>query len=54
MAGGLPFPEDMSQNQIARIEAKQAFEELRREAADFPEMTLDEINEEIRLYREGK
>lgn len=32
---------------IARTQAKEAFTELRRLAADVPEMTLDEINAEI-------
>ena len=31
----------------SRAEAKNAFHELRRQAADIPEMSLDEINAEI-------
>ena len=38
------------------MDGKEAFLKLRRmaEKGKFPELTLDEINEEIRLYREGK
>ena len=38
------------------MDGKEAFYELRKmaEKGKFPELTLDEINEEIRLYREGK
>ena len=35
----------------SRAETWQAFEELRRQAADVPEMSLDEINEEIATVR---
>ena len=35
-----------------RANAKQAFKELRVQATDVPEMSLDEINEEIRGTRE--
>ena len=35
----------------SRAEAWQAFEELSRQAADVPEMSLDEINEEIATVR---
>lgn len=37
-----------------RVEAKKAFEELRKQAADVPEMSLDEINEEIKMLREER
>ena len=36
---------------VTREKAAQAFHELRRQAADVPEMTLDEINEEIAAAR---
>lgn len=40
---------------ITRTEAKKAFYELRKQAADVPEMLLDEINVEIMTVRsEGK
>ncbi len=37
-----------------RLEAKKAFEEIRAESQNYPELTLDEINEEIRLAREER
>ena len=36
---------------ITSAEAKNAFYELRRQAADVPEMSLDEINAEIMAVR---
>ena len=36
---------------ITRTEAKKAFYELRKQAADVPEMSLDEINVEIMTVR---
>ena len=36
---------------ISRAEAWQAFEELRKQAADVPEMSLDKINAEILAVR---
>lgn len=36
---------------ITRTEAKKAFYELRKQAADVPEMSLDEINAEIMAVR---
>lgn len=36
---------------ITRTEAKKAFYELRKQAADVPEMLLDEINVEIMTVR---
>lgn len=36
---------------ITRVEAKNAFYELRRQAADVPEMSFDEINAEILAAR---
>ncbi|MGN0162738.1 MAG: type II toxin-antitoxin system RelB/DinJ family antitoxin [Candidatus Ornithomonoglobus sp.] len=47
MMRGIPFETRLPQNVITRAEALSAFEELRRQAADVPEMTLDEINAEI-------
>ena len=35
----------------SRVEAKNAFHELRKQAADVPEMSLDEINAEISVVR---
>lgn len=43
----LTLPEQI----ITRTEAKNNFYELRRQAADVPEMSLDEINAEISAAR---
>jgi len=56
-ARGLPFPATMAPTAITRSEALKAFEELRAQAADVPEMSLDEINAEIaaaRAERKGR
>lgn len=47
MVKGLPFEATLPEQMITRTEAKNAFYELRRQAANVPEMTLDEINAEI-------
>ena len=47
MSRGIPFPTRLSENVVTRSEALDAFEQLRLEAANTPEMSLDEINEEI-------
>lgn len=44
---GLPFEARLPDNAITRSEALNAFSALRQQAADVPEMTLDEINGEI-------
>ena len=48
---GLPFPATMPEKQITSEEALNAFASLRSQAADIPEMTLDEINAEIDAAR---
>lgn len=48
---GIPFPTKLPETTVTRREALDAFDEMRRQAADVPEMTLDEINEEIRAAR---
>lgn len=48
---GLPFEATLPEKTITRAEAKNAFYELRRQATDVPEMTLDEINAEILAAR---
>ena len=56
MVKGLPFEVKLPEQTITRTEAKNAFHELRKQAADIPEMSLDEINAEImavRLERKG-
>lgn len=44
---GLPFEATLPETAITRTEALKTFAELRKQAADVPEMTLDEINAEI-------
>lgn len=51
MVKGLPFEATLPDQTITRTEAKNAFYELRRQAADVPEMSLDEINAEISAIR---
>lgn len=51
MVRGIPFDTRLPETAITRTEALNAFEELRRQAADVPEMTLDEINAEISAAR---
>lgn len=56
MVKGLPFEATLPEQVITRVEAKNAFHELRQQAQDIPEMTLDEINAEImdvRAERKG-
>ena len=48
---GIPFPTRLPETVVTRREALDAFDEMRRQAADVPEMTLDEINAEIRAAR---
>lgn len=51
MEKGLPFEANLPSNYVTHQQALEAFEELRRQAADVPEMRLDEINDEIALMR---
>ena len=51
MVRGLPFPAVLPDNKMTRAEAQRAIDGLRAEAADLPEMTLDEINAEISAVR---
>ena len=51
MIKGLPSEATLPESTITRAEAKHAFYELRRQAADVPEMSLDEINAEISAVR---
>lgn len=54
MVKGLPFEAMLPEDTITRAEAKKAFYELRKQAADVPEMTLDEINAEILAVRKER
>lgn len=52
----IPFEIEMSEKDESFEKGRQAFFEIRRQAEEglFPDLTLEEINEEIRLAREGK
>ena len=52
----IPFEIEMTENDTIHEEGRRAFMDIRKmaEQGAFPDMTLDEINEEIRLAREGK
>lgn len=54
MVTELPIEATLPELTITRIEAKNVFYELRRQAADVPEMTMDEINAEISAIREER
>ena len=43
--------QEISEKDISRINAWNAFQNLRRQAANLPEMSLDEINAEIAATR---
>lgn len=49
---GIPFEMTIPEEIISGEEAKRAFEEMRMQAKGNSKMTLDDINEEIKLARE--
>lgn len=51
MVRGVPFDVRLTENTVTRAEAMRAFDDLRAQASDLPEMTLEEINEEISAAR---
>lgn len=51
MVKGLPFEATLPETMITRADAKKGFYELREQAADLPELSLDEINAEISAVR---
>ena len=51
MVRGLPFPAVLPETRMTRAEAQKAIDDIRAEAADLPEMSLHEINEEINAAR---
>ena len=51
MVRGLPFPAVLPEERVTRTEGKRAFEELRREAAELPELSPEEIDAEIAAVR---
>ena len=51
---GIPFSTKLPETMVTRSEARNAFDQLRQEAANTPELSLDEINEEIMAARAEK
>ena len=51
---GFPFQVKIPENRISHSEALTAFNELREQAKDIPEMSLEEINAEINSVRAEK
>lgn len=51
MVKGLPFDVRLPENTVTRVSALKAFEELHAQAKNLPEMSLDEINDEISAAR---
>ena len=51
MVKGVPFDVRLPENTVTRAEAMRAFEDLRAQASDLPELTLEEINAEIAAAR---
>ena len=51
MVRGLPFPAVLPEARMTRAEAKRAIDEIRAEAANLPDKTLEEINAEINASR---
>ena len=54
MVRGIPFETVLPESKVTRAEGLAAFEELRKQAADVPEMTLEEINAEIADTRKNR
>lgn len=54
MVRGIPFETVLPESKVTRAEGLTAFEELRKQAADVPEMTLEEINAEIADARKNR
>lgn len=48
---GLPFEATLPKSVVTRADGLRAFYHLREQAAELPEMTLDEINKEIAEVR---
>lgn len=51
MVNGIPFEIRLPENTVTRTEAMRAFDDLRAQASDLPELTLEEINAEIAAVR---
>ena len=51
MVRGLPFPAVLPEKRMTRAEARAVIEDMRQEAEDMPEMSLEEIDAEIAAAR---
>jgi len=51
MVRGLPFPAVLPENKMTKSEARELIDAIRRDCADTPELSLEEINAEIRAAR---
>lgn len=49
---GIPFPTSLPEDVVTESEGLKAFYEMREQAADVPEMSLEEINAEISEVRD--
>ena len=54
MVRGIPFETVLPENAVTRAEGLAAFEELRKQVSDVPEMSLEEINAEIAEVRQNR
>ena len=54
MVRGIQFETVLPENAVTRAEGLAAFEELRKQASDVPEMSLEEINAEIAEARQNR
>lgn len=54
MVKGLPFDATLPEQSVPRETAKDAFYALRAQAADLPELSLEEINAEIAATRKER
>jgi DNA-damage-inducible protein J len=54
MVRGIPFETTLPENKVTRAEGLAAFDTLRQQSADLPEMSLDEINAEISEVRKNR
>lgn len=54
MVRGIPFETVLPETAVTRAEGLAAFEELRKQASDVPEMSLEEINAEIAEVRQNR
>ncbi len=54
MVRGIPFETTLPETNVTKSEGLTAFEELRKQCADVPEMSLEEINAEIAEVRKKR